>query len=296
MPDSKQPNLLEPLPKIAEYWALPSGALLFAATPRLMGIVNVTPDSFSDGGRWETTDLAVEHALQLVAEGADLIDIGGESTRPGSDPVTVEEECRRILPVIERLAACCRVPISIDTSKSEVARRSLEAGAAIVNDVTGLSGDSRMLEVCARSSCGVVVMHMQGRPKTMQTDPQYEDVVKEVRDYLGQRIQALADAGISKERVVIDPGIGFGKTAAHNLEILSNLAALRPLGCPILIGHSRKKFLQKVLERPVEEVTAGTIGVAIAVAEQGAQILRIHDVQAVRDALVAWSAVRSRPT
>lgn len=268
--------------------------MTFGTTPRLMGIVNVTPDSFSDGGQWATVDGALEQALRLADAGADILDIGGESTRPGSDPVSAEEECRRVIPVVERLAARCPVPISVDTSKAEVAARALAAGAAIVNDVTALAGDPEMLKVCAQSACGVVIMHMQGRPKTMQANPQYDDVVSEISAYLAGRLRVLQSAGIPRDRVAVDPGIGFGKTASHNLEILSNVAALHRLGCPVLIGHSRKRFLQKVLGRPVEEVTAGTIGVAIALAEQGAQILRIHDVAAVRDALVAWDAVRSR--
>jgi dihydropteroate synthase len=294
MSTSGQRTPLEHPASPARQWSLPDGTMHFGPAPKLMGIVNVTPDSFSDGGRWATVDRAVEHALQLVEQGADMVDVGGESTRPGSDPVPADEECRRVLPVIERVAGSCTVPVSIDTSKAEVAERALGAGAAIVNDVTALTGDMRMLDVCARSACGVVVMHMQGRPKTMQANPQYTDVVREVCDYLSERVRILEQAGISGERVVIDPGIGFGKTAAHNLELLSNIGALHRVGSPVLIGHSRKKFLQKVLGRPVEEVTAGTIGVAIAVAGQGVQILRVHDVAAVRDALMAWDAVRSR--
>jgi dihydropteroate synthase len=257
-----------------------------------MGILNVTPDSFSDGGQWATVDAAVERGLELVAEGADILDVGGESTRPGSDPVPADEELRRVIPVIERLSKRTAIALSVDTSKAEVAQRALEAGAAIVNDISGLGGDPDMAGVCAASDCGIVLMHMQGTPQTMQRDPQYEDVVREVRDYLARRLEDLAGRGIAPERIVLDPGVGFGKTAAHNLELLQNVAEFHALGRPVLIGHSRKKFLQKVLGRPVEERLAGTIGVAIAVAALGAEILRVHDVQAVRDALVAWQAVR----
>jgi dihydropteroate synthase len=257
-----------------------------------MGILNVTPDSFSDGGRWLDVDAAVDRAFQLVAEGADLIDIGGESTRPGSLPVEPAEQLRRVLPVIERLAGAVSVPLSLDTSSSLVAREGLGAGAHIVNDVTALSGDPEMASVCAAARCGVIIMHMQGNPRTMQIAPRYDDVVREVAEYLSARVRQLVNAGIAAERIVIDPGIGFGKTAPHNLALLSNVARLREAGRPVLIGHSRKRFLKAVLGRPVEEATAGTIGVAIAVTEQGAELIRVHDVRVVKDAITAWRAVR----
>ncbi len=261
-----------------------------------MGILNITPDSFSDGGRWIAADAAVQHAHQLVADGADLIDLGGESTRPGSLPVEPSEQLRRILPVIERLAGTLNVPMSIDTSSSLVAREALAAGVHIVNDVTGLTGDLKMAAVCAESQSGVIIMHMQGTPQTMQFAPLYGNVVQEVTEYLKSRLEQLVALGIAAERIVLDPGIGFGKTAVHNLELLSNVTALRSAGRPVLIGHSRKRFLQKVLGRRVEEATAGTIGVAIAVAEQGAELIRVHDVQAVKDAITAWQAVRHGST
>jgi dihydropteroate synthase len=273
-------------------WRLPQSRWTFDR-PRLMGIVNVTPDSFSDGGRWDQTDAAVEQALSLVEQGADLLDVGGESTRPGSLPVSEAEELRRVLPVIERIAAKCSVPVSIDTSKATVARHALQAGARIVNDVTALVGDPDMPDVCAASDCGVVIMHMQGTPQTMQTDPRYGDVVGEVTSFLGRRLAELQRRGIDPDRVVVDPGIGFGKTAAHNLELLRGIPALHELGRPVLIGHSRKGFLKKLLGRPVEERLAGTIGVSIAVAERGAELIRVHDVQAVRDALAAWAIIRN---
>lgn len=274
-------------------WQLPGRTISFAFgdLPRLMGIVNVTPDSFSDGGRYLDPDRAVAHALELIQQGADFLDVGGESTRPGSQRVPLEEELRRVIPVIERLAAKTTVPISVDTSKAEVARQALSAGALIVNDVTGLEGDAAMLGVCAGSEAGVVCMHMQGTPETMQDHPSYGDVVAEVAEYLRQRLAALERGGIPAERVVVDPGIGFGKTARHNLQILSHVARFRELGRPLLIGHSRKRFLKALLGRPVEEAAAGTLGVSLALAAQSAEILRVHDVGAVRDALVAWQAV-----
>ncbi len=258
-----------------------------------MGILNVTPDSFSDGGRWIAASAAVDRAFQIVDEGADILDLGGESTRPGSLPVEPREQLRRILPVLQELAGRLPVPISIDTSSSLVARESLAAGGQVVNDVTALTGDPEMTDMCAAADCGVIVMHMQGKPLTMQQDPRYGDVVREVAGYLQQRIHELAARGIAADRIMIDPGIGFGKTAAHNLALLSDIAALKSTGRPVLIGHSRKRFLQKVLGRPIEEATAGTIGVAIAVAQQGAELVRVHDVRAVKDALLAWQAVSS---
>ncbi|QDT52517.1 Dihydropteroate synthase [Caulifigura coniformis] len=281
-------------PESPSLWALDSATRwTFNGPAKVMGILNVTPDSFSDGGRWVATSAAVEHALDLARQGADIIDVGGESTRPGSLPVDPEEQLRRILPVLQELQGRLQIPVSVDTSSSLVARETLAAGATIVNDVTGMSGDPAMVGVCAESGCGVIVMHMQGTPQTMQLAPRYDDVVREVTSHLQQRVRELGTQGIPAERIVVDPGIGFGKTPDHNLQILSNIAALRSIGRPVLIGHSRKRFLQKVLGRPVEEATAGTIGVAIAVAQQGAGLIRVHDVQAVKDALTAWDTVRS---
>jgi dihydropteroate synthase len=256
-----------------------------------MGILNVTPDSFSDGGQWQEVSRAVDQGLQLVAEGADIIDIGGESTRPGAVPVSVDEELRRVVPVIERLAAQVSVPISIDTMKSAVAAAAVKAGATIVNDVTAGLFDSKMADVCAASDCGVILMHVQGTPQTMQQNPYYHDVVSEVLLHLQQRLAAFVAAGVQAERIVLDPGIGFGKTAQHNVDLLRNIPALRSLGRPVLIGHSRKRFLKHVLGREVEERLAGTIGVAIGAAALGADIIRVHEVRAVRDALLGWQAV-----
>ena len=256
-----------------------------------MGIVNVTPDSFSDGGQFASVSAAIEHGLRLVDEGANILDIGGESTRPGATPVTLEEELLRVIPVVRELARQTLVPISIDTSKAEVARQCLDAGAVIVNDISGLTFDADMPRVCHESSCGVIVMHIQGTPQTMQVDPRYDDVVADVCRYFAQRLDDLEAAGIARERIVLDPGIGFGKTAQHNLDLLSHIAEFHRLGRPVLIGHSRKRFLKKILGREVEERNAGTLGVSVALAAQGTDILRVHDVRATRDALLAWNTV-----
>ncbi len=256
-----------------------------------MGILNVTPDSFSDGGQHADTQSAVEHALQLMEDGADIIDIGGESTRPGADPVSEADELRRTVPVIQRLAEASSVPISIDTTKAAVAREALNAGASILNDISGLTFDPKMVGVCAESDCGIVCMHINGTPQTMQDDPTYDDCVVEVRAFLRQRVSVLEAAGIAADRVCLDPGIGFGKTAQHNMALLQDLKRLHELGRPLLIGHSRKRFLSKLLGRDVEERLAGTVGVAIALATQGADFIRVHDVRATRDAMVAWHAI-----
>lgn len=263
--------------------------------PKLMGIVNVTPDSFSDGGQFLDPARAVAQSLQLIDDGADLLDIGGESTRPGATPVSAEEELRRVIPVIAEVARHTSVPISIDTTKAEVARRALDAGAVIVNDISGLRFDPEMASVCAAAEAGVVCMHIQGTPQTMQDDPRYTDVVSDISAYLAERLAALAERGIAAERVVLDPGIGFGKTPAHNLTILEQIGRFRALGRPVLIGHSRKRFLSKIVGRKLDEVSAATIGVAVASALNGADLLRVHDVRATRDALIACWTVLGRP-
>ncbi len=272
-------------------WSFGTHRLELGRFPLLMGIVNVTPDSFSDGGKFLNRDAAVQHALQLAADGADILDIGGESTRPGAAIVSVEEELQRVVPVIERLRSQTDKLISIDTTKSVVAREALAAGADIVNDISGLTFDAEMIPVCAASDCGIIAMHIQGTPKTMQLNPTYEDVVAEVSQFLKDRLAAMQTAGIAQERVAFDPGIGFGKTAQHNVQLLSNINHLRSSGRPVLIGHSRKRFMSKVLGRPVDELSAGTLGVAIAVAAQGADIIRVHEVRETRDALLAWHTI-----
>jgi dihydropteroate synthase len=259
--------------------------------PLIMGIVNVTPDSFSDGGNFLERNAAVDHALKLAEDGADILDIGGESTRPNAERVTVVEELRRVVDVVAQVRQQTDRLISIDTTKAEVARQALAAGADIVNDISGLTFEPEIVNVCAESDCGVICMHILGTPQTMQSDPHYDDVVGEVRNFLSDRLDALEEAGIACKRVVTDPGIGFGKTAQHNVDLLSNIETLRSLDRPVLIGHSRKRFLAKALGHPVEERTSGTIGVAIAVAAQGADMIRVHDVRETRDALLAWHAV-----
>ncbi len=247
----------------------------------IMGILNVTPDSFSDGGLFAEVEKAVEHAKNMVAEGADIIDVGGESSRPGADTVSVEVEKARVLPVIERLAGTVEVPISIDTYKSSVARDALNMGACMVNDITALRGDPDMASVVAEAGVPVVLMHMKGTPRDMQLDPHYDSLISEITSFLSTRIQAAMDAGISQNQIIIDPGIGFGKTVAHNLEIIRRLSEFKPLGKPILIGTSRKSFIGKVLGLSTDdrlEGTAASIAVAIA---NGADIVRIHDVKEV---------------
>lgn len=259
--------------------------------PLIMGIVNVTPDSFSDGGHFLAQQAAVDHAMKLTTEGADILDVGGESTRPGANEVSLDEELRRVIPVIEQLVKLTTVPISVDTSKAEVARHALRAGACIVNDISGLLFDPDMIEVCRESRCGVSVMHIQGTPRTMQAEPHYDDVVGEICEYFAERLATLEQAGIAPERIVLDPGIGFGKTAQHNLEILSNISAFQALGRPVLIGHSRKRFLKKLIQREVDERLFGTVGVTLALARQHVDLVRVHDVAANRDALAAYQAV-----
>jgi dihydropteroate synthase len=256
--------------------------------PRIMGVVNVTPDSFSDGGRHLAPDAAVAHALRLEAEGADILDIGGESTRPGSDPVDLEEECRRVLPVIEGLAGRTKARLSIDTRKAEVMRRAAQAGVHLINDVSALAHDPGSLEVAARTGLPVVLMHAQGDPRTMQERPHYADVVLDVYDWLSARVDACERSGIPRARLIVDPGIGFGKTLAHNLALLASLSIFHGLGCAVLLGASRKSFIGRLTGADVADRLAGSIAAALLGATQGAQILRVHDVAATRQALAVW--------
>ncbi len=277
----------------ATHWQVRQRRLPLAGRPLLMGILNVTPDSFSDGGRFSDVAAAVDHAAHLVAVGADILDIGGESTRPYSDPVGAQEELDRVMPVLERLAPRLDVAFSIDTSKALVARAAIGAGASIINDVTGLQGDAEMIATACDTGAGVCVMHMQGTPQTMQDDPTYHDVVQDVFEFLQARRDELVSAGIDQGRIALDPGIGFGKGREHNLSLLRNCYRLHELGCPLLVGHSRKGFIGKVTgDESAEGAIAGTIGVAIALANQGVQILRVHDVAAVRQALLLYEATR----
>ena len=272
------------------HWDLGARKLALAAPPLVMGILNVTPDSFSDGGLHSTPSAATDLALQMAADGADLIDIGGESTRPYSDPVGEQEELDRVMPVIEALAGRLPVPISIDTSKAAVAEAAVAAGAEVINDVTGLQGDRRMLRVAADAGVGVCVMHTQGTPQTMQDDPRYGDVVAEVRDYLIQRREACVGAGIAADSICLDPGIGFGKTHEHNLALIRAVDQFAQLGSPILIGHSRKGFIGRVLGDKQADPAAGTLGVSLAVAAAGAHVIRVHDVKLTVQALRLFRA------
>jgi dihydropteroate synthase len=253
-----------------------------------MGIVNVTPDSFSDGGRFFNREAAVAHALQLVEEGADLLDIGGESTRPYADPVATDDEIRRVLPVIDELIGIVTVPISIDTTKAAVARPAMAAGAEIINDISGLSCDSEMISVALETGAAVCAMHMQGTPQTMQDNPTYDDVVGEVRDYLRARRDAFLAAGIPRENICLDPGVGFGKTQDHNIALMRHCRELHELGCPVLVGYSRKGFLGKLIGNKESDRTNANVGAAISMATQGVHIIRVHDVRATREAIAAF--------
>jgi dihydropteroate synthase len=274
----------------ATRWRLRSRDLVFGRRPLLMGIINVTPDSFSDGGQFLDPQAAVAHALRLIAEGADILDVGAESTRPYSTPVSADEELRRIMPVVEALVARTQVPLSIDTSKAAVAAEALAAGVEIVNDVTGFAGDAGMISTVLQHGAAVCAMHMQGTPQTMQDEPTYGDVVEEILQCLSGRRDALAQAGVSRDRICLDPGIGFGKTHQHNLTLLAHCSRFHALGCPLLVGHSRKGFIGKVLNDKQADRLAGTIGVALSLARQGVQVLRVHDVAAVRQALWLFDA------
>ena len=259
--------------------------------PLVMGVINVTPDSFSDGGRFLGRDAAVAQARRLCEEGADLLDIGGESTRPGAPPVALDEERRRVLPVLEALAAL-DIPLSVDTQKPELMRDAAAAGAAMINDVNGFEAPGA-LEAVAASDCAICIMHKQGTPQTMQQAPRYADVVAEVSAYLFRRAIAAQAAGVAAERIVVDPGFGFGKTLPHNLELLRGLGRLTP-GMPVLAGLSRKSMIGTITGREVGARVFGSVAAALIAAQQGAAILRVHDVAATRDALAVWLAVNGR--
>ncbi|MFV8835303.1 dihydropteroate synthase [Aquisalimonas sp.] len=267
------------------------GRSLVLDRPRVMGVVNITPDSFSDGGRYLTAEDALSQARRLVAEGADIIDIGGESTRPGSEGVPLEEELHRVLPVLQVLVDELDVPVSVDTSKPEVMTAVAEAGAGMINDVFALRAEGA-LEAAADSGLPVCLMHMQGEPRTMQQNPVYDDVVEDVYRFLEQRVAACADAGISGDRLVVDPGFGFGKTLEQNYRLLGELGRFRDLGVPVLVGMSRKSMLGKLLDRPVNQrLHAGTAAATLA-AWSGAGLIRVHDVAATVDAMAVVAAAR----
>ena len=268
--------------------------LFHAAEPVVMGILNVTPDSFSDGGLYTRVETALDQALQMIGQGAHIIDVGGESTRPGAQPVSADEEIDRVLPVIEALRQRCDIPISIDTSKPQVMQAAVEAGATLVNDVNALRADDA-LQTCARLGVPVCLMHMQGEPRTMQQAPQYDDVVAEVKAFLQQRAEACVAAGIAAQYILLDPGFGFGKTLAHNLTLFTGLRQLCGLKYPVLAGLSRKSMLAAILERPgagqPAQRVAASVAAALLACQQGVRWLRVHDVEATVDALKVWRAM-----
>jgi dihydropteroate synthase len=265
-----------------------------APDPIVMGVVNVTPDSFSDGGEWLDPAAAIAHGRELIAQGAQILDVGGESTRPGAQPVTAAEELRRVLPVLEGLAGA-GARLSIDTSKAAVAAAALDAGATIVNDVTALRGDRAMAALVAERGCEVCLMHMLGEPRTMQRDPRYGNVVDDVRAFLAARLAVAVEAGIDESRVWLDPGIGFGKTIDHNLELIARLDEIVALGRPVVVGTSRKSFLGRITGRDAGERVPGTIATNVLALARGARVFRVHDVAQARDALlVAAATLRGR--
>lgn len=271
-------------------WQLPDRLIEFGPMPLIMGIVNATPDSFSDGGKYRPLD----HALQLVADGADILDIGGESTRPGAAPVSAADELKRVIPVIEQLTAQVQVPISIDTTKAVVAREAMAAGASIINDISALEADAKMIEVAVDTRAAIVAMHRQGTPQTMQVDPHYDDVVAEVRQYLKLRLLDFTSNGIAQNRIVLDPGIGFGKRTQHNLQLLGHLDQLQCLGRPLCLGVSRKGFINRILVREghAEVGDFGTVGVMLHAYVHGwMQIARVHQVRGLKDAITLFAVL-----
>lgn len=271
------------------------GRKLDLSHPAVMGILNITPDSFSDGGVFLSPENAITQALRMAGEGADIIDVGGESTRPGARPVSVQEELDRVLPVVKALHARTSLPISIDTSKPEVMRAAVAAGAGFINDVRALR-EPGALEAAAQLEVPVCLMHMRGEPRTMQDEPRYADVVTEVRDFLGQRRDACMEAGIPASRLVIDPGFGFGKTLEHNIELLRGLKKLGNLGLPVLVGLSRKSMIGKALGLPVEQRLHASVALALMAVQQGARLVRVHDVGPTVEALRMWQAVYPETT
>ena len=263
----------------------------FPARPLIMGVVNVTPDSFFDGGRYLDAESAVTHAIRLVEEGVDLLDIGAESTRPGANVVSEAEECRRAIPVVSAIARAVSIPISIDTSKAAVAREALDAGAVLVNDVTALRGDPAMVDVVARAGAGIVLMHMQGTPRTMQQAPHYDDVVGEISDFFEERIRFAMAHGIVRRQIILDPGIGFGKLLVHNLTLLAQLRRFMQFECPLLVGVSQKAFLGQLVNRPVQERQWATAAAVAMAVDRGAGILRVHDVRGMKDVMLVTSAI-----
>ncbi len=282
-------NLDNEFESTANFWSLNDRQLQFDRLPALMGIVNVTPDSFSDGGRFADPEAAVQHALGMVAGGASILDVGGESTRPYSEPVETAEEIRRVIPVIREIRKQTDTAISIDTSKADVARAAINSGANIINDVTGFR-DPAMIEVAADSGAGVCVMHMQGTPQTMQDDPQYDDVVEDVFQYLAVRRDALIESGITREKICLDPGVGFGKTHAHNLQLVAGCERFHALGCPVLVGHSRKGFIGKIIGDKTADRDPATLAITLALAARAIHVIRVHEITQTSRALLAFDA------
>jgi dihydropteroate synthase len=258
----------------------------------IVGILNVTPDSFSDGGLFLNAQEAVLHGVRMVEEGADILDVGGESTRPGSEPVSLEEESRRVLPVIKGLAKRVKVPLSIDTTKSQVAERALEAGAALVNDTSGLQDDPRISTVAAKNGAALVLMHRKGQPKVMQKDPRYDDLIGEIASFLKASARKAKEAGVGEDQIIIDPGLGFGKTLEHNVYILNHLEELSSLGMPVLVGPSRKSFIGKILDLPVEGRLEGTAAAVAVAVLKGAAVVRVHDVKEMVRVVRVADAIR----
>ena len=259
----------------------------------IMGVLNVTPDSFSDGGRYVDPDAAVAHALSMVEQGADVLDIGAESSQPGAVPIDEEEERRRLISVVRAVCRRTTVPVSVDTTKASIAQEALDVGAALINDISALRFDARMGDVVAKSGAGLILMHMQGTPQTMQRAAQYTDVVEEVRQFLKARLEAAREAGIQAERILLDPGIGFGKNCQHNVVLLDRLDAFHTLGRPLVIGVSRKAFIGKILGRPVGERLMGTAGAVAVAVMKGARMVRVHDVAPIRDVVKMVEAIHN---
>lgn len=272
---------------------LRGGVLSLAERVHVMGILNVTPDSFSDGGRYVDADAACAHAMAMIEQGADLLDIGAESSKPGAVAIDEEEERRRLLPIVRELCRRTTIPLSIDTTKAAIAEEALDAGAALINDISALRFDPRMASVVARSGAGVILMHMQGTPVTMQRTASYTYVVEDVRAFLAARLEVAQQAGIPRDRILLDPGIGFGKNCEHNVTLLNHLGAFQTLGRPIVVGVSRKAFLGKILGRTIDERLMGTAGAVAVAIMKGARVVRVHDVAPIRDVVKIVEAIMS---
>jgi len=267
-----------------------AGRALDLNFPQVMGVLNATPDSFSDGGRFITPDVALSRAAEMVRQGASIIDVGGESTRPGAKKVSVQEEMDRVCPVVEKIILNCNVIVSVDTSTPQLMAECIKLGVGLVNDVRAFTRDGA-LEVVKGSSAALCIMHMQGHPGIMQAGPKYESVIEDVQDFLADRVEVLVKEGVNKERMILDPGFGFGKTLRHNMQLLNNIKLFNDMGCPVLVGLSRKSMFQEILNKPVNERLAGGLAAAVVAAYQGAKIIRTHDVQETVDAMLVLSAM-----